>query len=76
MHNLQDLVAAALEWDMKMRSKMAALRHKIDDVVAEEIGLAGRDAVSHFTTNIVQCADQVRECLTCGLAEIAYVDAG
>ena len=43
-HDFEDGVTAALQRDMKMRGEMTAVRHKVDNLIAQQVRLAAGDA--------------------------------
>ena len=73
-HQLQHIVASALQRDVEMRCETFAVCHEIDRLVRDQVRFDGGDAVTYDPFHLVERPDQVDERLPGALSEIADVD--
>ena len=57
MHELEHVVGAGLQWDVEVGEEGAGVGHEVDDVVGEEVGLDGGDAIAQDAVNLVESAE-------------------
>lgn len=76
VHELEYLVAAALQWYMEVWHEGSALGAEPDDVWCEEVGFDAGDAVALYALDLIECLEEIEEGFACGASEVADVDAG
>ena len=73
VHELQHLVASALQRNVEMGHEGTARGTIVDKIVGVEVGFKAAYAIALYALHLVELTDEVDEFLTCGLAEVAYV---
>ena len=73
-HELEHSIAARLQGDMEVGHEGTRTGHELDDLIGEQVGLDGGDAVALDTLHPIQGADEVDEGLACRLTEISDID--
>ena len=59
-----------------MRHKTTGMRHKLDNLISQQIGFYGRNTITFDTFHPIEGLYQIKEGLSGGLSEIADVDSG
>ena len=75
-HELQHLVASALQRDVEVRHERTGAGHIVDDFIGKQVRFDGRDAITLNALYGIQRLDQIEERLAGGLPEIADVHTG
>ncbi len=67
-HSLQQLIAAALQWNVKMRDKPFAIGHKFNDLFRKQIGFNTANSKTINRINSIQNLNiaLIKSCLKLG----------
>ena len=76
VHQLENLVASALQWDMEVRHEGTALGAVGNEVIITEIRLQTGDAVTLDSFHLVHRLHKVEEALVGGLSKVTDVHTG
>ena len=76
VHQTEHLIAACLQGQMKMRRKAGGSSHKLNDLVAEQIGFQRRNPETFNALDSIQSPQQVYEFFAVAFTEISYVYTG
>ena len=75
-HQLQHLVATALQRDMEMRHERTRLGHIFNNFIGQQVRFDGRNAITLNSFHLIQFLDQIEESFTGRLTEISYIHSG
>ena len=60
-HQSQNLIAAALQWNMKMRHELIAVGNKFNDLISKQVGFNRRNAVTFNSFYFIQVPVSMRK---------------